>query len=99
MPATIINVNAVEESTARALRSVSEQEDALNEIDRTVHTMEDAWESDAQRAYAESFRTSRDQIQRFNESVRQSLNNMRNFVTDCVNADELTAKEIRGVSW
>ena len=99
MPATIINVNAVEESTARALRYVSEQEEALKTIDTIVNTMEDAWDSEAQRAYAESFRASRERIERFNESVNQSLDNMRNFVTDCVEADELTAREIRGVSW
>ena len=99
MPATIINVNAVEESTARALRYVSEQENALNAIDRIVNTMEDAWESDTQRAYVESFRTSRERIQHFNESVNNSIQNMRTFVTDCVEADELTAREIRSVSW
>ena len=99
MPATIINVSAVEESTARALRFVSEQQDTLNTIDRIVNNMEDSWESETQRAYVESFRTSRDRIQRFNESVIQSVENMRSFVTDCVNADELTAREILNVSW
>ena len=99
MPTTRINVDAVEESTARAMRFVAEQQDALNAIDRVVNTMEDAWDSDAQRAYAESFRQTRDRIERFNESVNDSLNNMRNFVTDCVNIDELTAREIRSVSW
>lgn len=99
MPATIINVNAVEESTSRALRFVSDQEEALNAIDRVVNNMEDAWESDSQRAYTESFRISKERIMNFNESVRQSLNNMKSFVTDCVSADELTAREISSVIW
>ena len=99
MPTTVINVNAVEESTSRALRYVSEQKDALNNIDRIVNTMEDAWDSEAQRAYVESFRSSKDKIESFNESVKQSVNNMRDFVDDCVSADELTAREIRNVSW
>ena len=99
MAATIINVNAVEESTARALRYVNDQQDALAQIDRVVNTMEDAWESDAQKAFAESFRRSKDDIERFNESVNESLNNMRNFVTECVSIDELVAREIRNVSW
>ena len=94
MAATIINVNAVEESTSRALNYVN-----LESINRIVNTMEDAWDSDAQKAYADSFRRSRERIERFNESVTQSVNNMRNFVTDCVSADELTAREILGVSW
>ncbi|MBQ3398765.1 MAG: WXG100 family type VII secretion target [Synergistaceae bacterium] len=99
MPATVINVSAVEESTARALRFVSEQQDSLNAIDRIINNMEDAWDSDSQKAYAESFRTSREKIENFNRSVNQSIENMRSFVTDCVDADELTAREIRGVSW
>lgn len=99
MAATIINVNAVEESTARALRLVNDQQDALAQIERVVNTMEDAWESDAQKEFAESFRRSRDEIERFNESVNESLNSMRSFVTECVNIDELVAREIRNVSW
>ena len=99
MPSTVINVSAIEESTARALRLVSEQQDTLNAIDRIVNNMEDAWESDSQRAYVESFRTSRERIEHFNESVTQSIENMRSFVTECVNADELTAREILSVNW
>ena len=99
MESTIINLNSVEESTSRALNYVKEQEDALEGINRIVNTMEDAWDSDAQKAYADSFRRSRERIQRFNESVTQSVNNMRNFVSDCVSADELTAREILNVSW
>ena len=94
MPSTVINVSAIEESTARALRLVSEQQDTLNAIDRIVYNMEDAWESDSQRA-----RTSRERIEHFNESVTQSIENMRSFVTECVNADELTAREILSVNW
>ena len=99
MAATIINVSAVEESTSRALRYVSEQQDALSDIDRIVNTMEDAWESDAQKAYADSFRTTRARIESFNESVSRSVQNMRSFVSDCVEADELTARELLGVTW
>ncbi|MBR0035855.1 MAG: hypothetical protein IJP54_09280 [Synergistaceae bacterium] len=99
MPATIINVSAVEESTAQALKFVSEQQDSLNRIDNIVNNMEDAWASDSQKSYVESFRTSRERIEKFNNSVVQSIESMRSFVTECVSADELTAREIRGVSW
>ena len=64
-----------------------------------VNTMEDAWESDAQRTYAERFRETKAEIERFNESVNTSLDSMRNFVTDCVNVDELTARELLNVTW
>lgn len=99
MPATVINVSAVDESTSRALRLVSEQQDSLSAIDRIINSMEDAWESEAQRAYAESFRATKERIENFNQSVIQSVENMRSFVDECVSADELTAREIRGVTW
>lgn len=99
MPTTRINVSAVEESTARALNFVSEQQSSLNAIDRIVSSMQDAWDSEAQKAFAESFRTSRQRIERFNESLTLSVENMRGFVSDCVSADELTAREIRSVAW
>ena len=99
MPTTVINVSAVEESTKRALDYVSEQQEMLEAISRVVANMEDAWDSDAQRAYTESFRRSKERIDRFNETVSDSLNNMRAFVGDCVSADELTAREILSVVW
>ena len=99
MPTTVINVSAVEESTKRALDYVSEQQEMLEAINRVVANMEDAWDSDAQRAYTESFRRSKERIDRFNETVSDSLNNMRAFVGDCVSADELTAREILSVVW
>ena len=99
MSATVINVSAVEESTARALKFVSEQQDSLNTIDRIISNMEDAWDSEAQKAYVESFRNSRERIEKFTQSVNQSIEDMRSFVNDCVEADDLTAREILGVSW
>ncbi|MBQ7214906.1 MAG: hypothetical protein IJS39_02855 [Synergistaceae bacterium] len=99
MPATIINVSAVEDSTSKALEHVRAQQDILEGINTTVNTMDGVWQSQAQREFADSFRQSRERIERFNESVIQSVNNMRSFVTECVSADELTAKEILGVSW
>ena len=99
MPATIINLSAVEESTSRALRYVSEQQSTLNKIDRAVASVESSWESDAQKSYSESFRQSKERIVRFNESVIRSIKSMRKFANDCVQADELTARELLDVNW
>ena len=99
MPTTIINVNAVEESTARALKQVQAQEDALSNIDRVINSMEGVWESEAQKVYTDKFREAKAKIQKFNTSVNESLENMRNFVNECVTADEQTALELRNVSW
>ena len=99
MPTTIINVTAVEESTARALKQLQTQEDALNNIDSVINSMESVWESESQKVYTDKFREVRARVQKFNTSVNDSLNNMRNFVTECVAADDQTARELRSVSW
>lgn len=99
MPTTILNINAVEESTARAMKQIEAQENSLSEIDRIVNSMEGVWESEAQKVYADRFRDAKARIQNFNESVNQSLENMRNFVNDCVMTDEQTARELRNVDW
>ena len=100
MAVTIINVPKVDESTAEALKKVQEQESILDQIDRDINSMSNSvWDSPAQRAYAESFRQSKARIQSFNQSVIQSLDNMKNFVTECVRVDNETAKELLNVIW
>lgn len=99
MPATIINIKAVEDSTERVLKQISEQESALSEIDRIVNSMEGVWQSGAQEVYADSFRQVKQRIEDFNRSMNESVENMRGFVDECISVDELTAREIRNVSW
>ena len=99
MPATIINVSAVEESTSRAKKYVAEQQDALNQIDRIVNNMQDAWDSEAQKAFADSFQRSKSEIEHFNQSMNESIDNMTSFVTECVKIDDSVARSIRNISW
>ncbi len=99
MPTTIININAIEESMARAIKQIEAQENALNEIDRIVNSMEGVWESDAQKVYADRFRDAKTRIQNFNQSLNESLENMRSFVSDCIMADNQTARELLNISW
>lgn len=99
MPTTVINIDAVEESTAKAMKQIETQKTALNEIDRIVNSMEGVWESKSQKVYADKFRELKTRIENFNTSLNDSLESMRSFVSDCVLADEQTARELRGVSW
>ena len=99
MPTTVININAVEESTARAIKQIEAQGNALNEIDRIVNSMEGVWESEAQKVYADRFREAKTRIQNFNQSLNESLESMRTFVSDCIMADNQTARELLNVSW
>ena len=83
MAATIINVNAVEDGTTRALNYVKEQEDTLESINRIVNTMEDAWDSEAQKAYADSCRYSRNPAMRITERRKKSICLMFSAIISC----------------
>lgn len=99
MSATIINVLAVDESISRAVKQIALQEDALDNIGRIINTMEGVWESETQEVYAESFSATRQKIEGFNNMMNSYLEDMQNFVADCVRADEQTARELRGIKW
>lgn len=99
MAATIINVQAVEESIRKAEEQILHQEDALNEIDRIINSMEASWESESQRSFAESFRVSKQKIETFSETFKGELGSMKTFLDETLSADELTARELRSISW
>ena len=99
MPATIINVPEVNDSIDRAHKQLEEQKQTLERIDGVVSSMEESWDSESQKVYAERFRDAKQRIQQFNESVNDSLTNMKEFVERCVDYDSLTAQEIRNVQW
>lgn len=99
MPTTIINVDAVNDSTARAIKQIEIQKNSLDEIDRIVNSMEGVWESEAQKVYTDKFREFKAKIQNFNESIDESLKDMDDFVSECVRVDEQTARELRNITW
>ena len=99
MIATVINVMAVQEGISRALREIAGQEDTLSRMDNVVNSMEGVWESDAQKEYAESFRRTKQNITGFNTNMKQTLQKLGGFVSECVNVDNQTARELRSVNW
>ena len=99
MATTTINVSTVMESINNANNNISNQESSLGNIDKTVNSMSGVWEAEDQRAYAEQFQITKKKIENFNNSVKESLRNMQNYVNDCVAADNQTGQDIRNVSW
>ena len=81
------------------MKQLDTQRNAIDNIDRIVNSMEGVWESEAQKVYTDKFRDAKARIERFNDSVAESLDSMRSFVSDCVYADEQTARELRNISW
>ena len=99
MAATRINVQAVTDSITNALKMLSEQGEALGQIDNTVNSMNGVWEAEDQREYSNQFQTTKAKIETFNTSVKDTLQNMQTYVNDCSAADSQTARDIRNVSW
>ena len=99
MAATKINVHAVINSITNAEKQIQEQEATLSKIDNTINSNEGVWESEDQRVYAEKFRNRKQKINDFNRAVTEYLSNMRTYVSDCVAADDQTARDLAGISW
>ena len=99
MATTTINVPAIRTGIFNATTKLGQQEASLRAIDRTINSMNGVWESEDQRVYAEQFQTTRAKIENFNQSVRESLKTMSQYVDDCVALDDQTARNLRNVSW
>jgi uncharacterized protein YukE len=99
MATTMINVQAVTDSINDAIKMLSEQEEALGKINNTVDSMNGVWEAEDQRVYSEQFQNTKNKIETFNNSVKDTLQAMQTYVNDCVVADEQTARDLRNISW
>lgn len=99
MAATTINVSEVKNGLNNARKQISQQEEALGQIDTTVNSMSGVWEAEDQRAYAEQFKSTKQKIENFNASLTETLQNIGKFVDDCVTADDQTGRELRSISW
>lgn len=99
MAATRINVQAITDSITSAMKLLSEQGEALGQIDNTVKSMNGVWKAEDQRVYSEQFQTTKTKIETFNTSVKDTLQNMQTYVNDCSAADDQTARELRNITW
>ena len=99
MATTVINVQAVTDSINNAIKMLSEQQEALGQINNTINSMNGVWEAEDQRVYSEQFQNTKNKIETFNKSVHDTLQTMQTYVNDCVAADEQTARDIRNISW
>ena len=87
MSATSINVPNVTESVSKSLEQISRQEEALKKISDEIIFMETAWDSEAQRVFANKFRTMKAEMEKFNASTKEYLRMMLTFVDDSVATD------------
>jgi len=99
MAATTINVQTAYDSINSANKFIDEQNNSLDDINKNVKSMSDAWEAADQRAYAEQFAMTQKKISTFNKGLKESLDAMKKYVDDCVAIDAKTARDLRNVSW
>ena len=99
MAATIINVQAIQDSINSANRYIDEQNNSLSDINNTINSMSGVWEAEDQKMYAEQFSTTQKRIETFNQGVKESLDAMKKYVDDCVAIDSQTARDLNNVSW
>ena len=99
MAATIINVQAIQDSINSANRYIDEQNNSLSDINNTINSMSGVWEAEDQKMYAEQFSTTQKRIETFNQGVKESLYAMKKYVDDCAAIDSQTARDLNNVSW
>lgn len=99
MAATIINVQAIQDSINSANRYIDEQNASLSDINNTINSMTGVWEAEDQKMYAEQFNSTQKRIETFNQGVKESLDAIKKYVDDCVAIDSQTARDLNNVSW
>jgi uncharacterized protein YukE len=99
MAATSVNVPNVKESITKARKEISTQEDFIKRVSDEIDFMENAWDSPTQREYTNKFRTTRGEMDKFNQSVKEYLQMMQTFVDDCSTVDTSVGNALRSVSW
>jgi uncharacterized protein YukE len=99
MAATTVNVPNVKESITNARKEISRQEDSIKRVSDEIDFMEDTWDSPAQREYTDKFRTTRADMDKFNQSVKEYLQMMQACVDECVTADASVGSSLQGITW
>jgi uncharacterized protein YukE len=91
---TTINVPSVAERLAGAIKEIENQEKLLYDITSVVRFMDDAWDSEAQDAHEAKYMATRDEIIKFNQSMKDYLRFMAQYAQDCEAADGSLAKTL-----
>jgi hypothetical protein len=91
---TTINVPGVTERIASAMKEIDNQEKSLYDVTSIVRFMDDAWDSEAQDAHEAKYMATRDEIVKFNQSMKDYLRFMKQYVEDCAAADKSLASAL-----
>jgi uncharacterized protein YukE len=94
---TTINVPSVTERLAGAMKEIENQEKFLYDVTSVVRFMDDAWDSEAQDAHEARYRATRDEIVRFNQSMKDYLRFMGQYMEDCEAADNSLAFDLKSI--
>lgn len=99
MAVTVVDVAETTRHVTNTLKEIATQDDAMKRIEEEVLSMREVWDSDAEKAYEEQFRPSKEKADGFNETMRSYLNGMQSFVDDCAATDASIRDTLNSVSW
>jgi uncharacterized protein YukE len=94
---TTINVHGVTERLAKAMKEIENQDKSLYDVTSVVRFMDDAWDSEAQDAHEAKYMATRDEIVKFNQSMKDYLRFMRQYAEDCAAADNSLAVDLKSI--
>jgi uncharacterized protein YukE len=87
----------VTERIASAMKEIDNQEKSLYDVTSVVRFMDDAWDSEAQDAHEAKYMATRDEIVKFNQSMKDYLRFMNQYVQDCAAADAALAASLNSI--
>lgn len=99
MAATMINVAVVTEIIAKARRHIADQRASLSDIEGMINTMQGIWDAEEQRICANRFAESKKKFDAFNDGMIATIDKLQTYINDCVDADGLSARDLRTISW
>jgi uncharacterized protein YukE len=94
---TTINVPNVKGRLADAMKEIENQEKSLYDVTSVVRFMDDAWDSEAQDAHEARYMATRDEVVKFNQSMKDYLRFMGQYAEDCAEADRSLAAALNSI--
>ena len=99
MAVTVVNVSETTRHIDNTLKELDAQDNAMKRVENEVLSMREVWDSDAEKAYEEQFRPSKEKADAFSGTMRSYLHAMQTFVNDCAAADAAIHDALRRISW
>lgn len=99
MAVTVVDVSETTRHIDNTLKELDVQDDAMKRVENEVLSMREVWDSDAEKAFEEEFRPSKERADAFSGTMRSYLHSMQTFAGDCAAVDAAIHDVLRGINW